>query len=292
MAQRGERHEQGQGVKSRTATLPKLADLGISKTQSSRWQQLAALDTAIFEQKTARAKYKAISTVDGTAKEVARQAERERYRARTNVGSNVEDLHALITAGQRFAVIYADPPWQFHTYSGEGKLRSADRHYDTIGLAEIARLPVAQLAAENCALLLWAVWPELPGALQVIKAWGFEFKTCGFLWTKQNRNGDGLFTGMGYWTRANSEPCLLATRGAPTRLAMDVHQVVNAPVAEHSRKPDEVRTRIERLLPGPYLELFARQPIQGWATWGNELPVGAFLALLGLWTLALVTLAR
>jgi N6-adenosine-specific RNA methylase IME4 len=111
---------------------------------------------------------------------------------------------------------------------------------------------------------------ELDGALDVIRAWGFEYQTCGFLWVKLNPNGEGLFTGMGYHTRANTEPCLLATRGSPPRLAADVHQVVMTPVGEHSEKPEEVARRIERLYPGPYLELFARRPRERWAVWGNE----------------------
>jgi N6-adenosine-specific RNA methylase IME4 len=116
----------------------------------------------------------------------------------------------------------------------------------------------------------WAVWPELPGALDVIAAWGFQYQTAGFVWVKQNASGD-LFTGMGYHTRANTEPCLLATRGSPQRLSKDVHQVVIAPVGEHSEKPDEVYCRIERLYPGPYLELFARKPREHWTTWGDEI---------------------
>ena len=127
------------------------------------------------------------------------------------------------------------------------------------------------LAADDCALLLWAVWPELDGARDVIRAWGFEYKTCGLLWVKLNPNGEGLFTGMGYHTRANTEPCLLATRGSPRRLANDVHQVVMAPFREHSKKPEEVARRIERLYPGPYLELFARGEARpNWTVWGNE----------------------
>jgi N6-adenosine-specific RNA methylase IME4 len=88
---------------------------------------------------------------------------------------------------------------------------------------------------------------------------------------KQNKSGEGLFSGMGYWTRSNSEICILATRGAPKRLATDVHQIIMAPVGEHSRKPDEARSRIEQLVGGPYLELFARGKARpGWDTWGNE----------------------
>jgi N6-adenosine-specific RNA methylase IME4 len=125
----------------------------------------------------------------------------------------------------------------------------------------------------------WRVWPELPGALEVNKACGFEYKSVGFVWVKTTKNaqlinvdGDGLHWGMGYATRANTEVCLLATHGWPWRLAADLHQVVLAPVGEHSAKPGEVARRIERLYPGPYLELFARRPREGWTCWGNELP--------------------
>jgi len=114
--------------------------------------------------------------------------------------------------------------------------------------------------------------PEHPGALEVIEACGFDYKTAGFLWVKTNPGievvtltGKGLFTGMGYATRSNSEACLLTTRGSPLRLSADVHQIVIAPVAEHSEKPDEVYRRIERLYPGPYLELFARKERAGWS---------------------------
>jgi N6-adenosine-specific RNA methylase IME4 len=188
----------------------------------------------------------------------------------------IRENNAALPASQRkYSVIYADPPWSFQVWSGEGKDRSAENHYPTMTLAEIAALPVAKLAAEDCALFLWAVMPELPGALEVIKAWGFTYKTVAFNWVKQNKSGDGLFWGMGYWTRANSEVCLLATRGSPVRLNADVHQVVMSPVGEHSRKPDAVADRITRLVGGPRIELFARRPRDGWDVWGNEVAAQA-----------------
>ena len=104
-------------------------------------------------------------------------------------------------------------------------------------------------------------------------AWGFTFKTAGFVWVKQNRGGEGLFMGLGYHTRANAEICWIATRGSPRRMATDVHQVIMAPVGAHSAKPQEARARIERLYLGPYLELFGRAPVQGWTVWGNEVPL-------------------
>jgi N6-adenosine-specific RNA methylase IME4 len=177
----------------------------------------------------------------------------------------------MAQAGQRFAVIYADPPWDFKIYSPKGKQRSAERYYDTSSLEAIKGLPIAPLATNDCALFLWGVWPELPSALEVIKAWSFEYKTAAFVWVKQNRDGDGLFTGMGYWTRTNSEFCLLATKGSPPRVVQDVPQIILAPVGEHSEKPETARTRIKRLLVGPYLELFARRTVPAWTVWGNEI---------------------
>ena len=207
-------------------------------------------------------------------KETEIKDKRADYEARADKGAQRGDLKALAAAGEKFAVIYADPPWEFKVYRGKGKQRSAERYYDTSSIEAIKALPVAPLAADDCALFMWAVMPELPGALEVIKAWGFEYKTAGFTWVKQNKSGEGLFTGMGYWTRSNAEICLFATRGSPQRMAKDVSQVILSPVGEHSAKPQEARRRIERLLLGPYLELFARSPADGWVTWGNEINHG------------------
>lgn len=177
---------------------------------------------------------------------------------------------SLPTTERKYSVIYADPPWSFDVWSGEGKDRSAENHYPTMTQGEIEALPVADLAADDCALFMWAVMPQLPEALRVIEAWGFDYKTCAFVWVKQTKDEERFATGMGYWTRANAEVCLLATKGSPARLNADVHQVVATPRMEHSRKPDEVATRIERLVPGPYIELFARRPRDGWDLWGNQ----------------------
>ena len=182
-----------------------------------------------------------------------------------------------------YRVIYADPPWRFATYSDKGKGRSAEAHYDCLSLDDIKRFPVASWAAPHAVLLLWATDPLLPRALEVIEAWGFAYKTVGFYWVKLNAAVGGrlsrerpllaerdFFTGLGFWTRANPEPCLLATRGAPKRLAADVPKLLIAPRRQHSRKPDEAYGRIERLLPGPYLELFARQSRPGWDGLGDQ----------------------
>ena len=176
-----------------------------------------------------------------------------------------------------FGAIYADPPWRFAAWSGKGTARSADQHYDTMTIDDMMTLPVADLAADDCVLFMWISWPLLPDALRLISAWGFTYKTCGFDWMKaDDRQTDFLSdsvpvqVGMGYWTRANSEPCLLATRGKPKRINADVRMGIIEPRREHSRKPDCVHGRIERLVAGPYLELFARQQRPGWTVWGNQ----------------------
>lgn len=250
-----------------------LAEAGIDKNLANRARKFASMDEADFGLLVENTRDAVSRGVEKTVlKAIDIAAARATYEARKEQGGAVEDLAALAAAGKRFGVIYADPPWSFEVYSGKGKQRSAERHYNVMSLDAIKAMPVPALAADDCALFLWCVMPEISGALEVIKAWGFEFKTAAFNWVKQNRSGEGLFWGLGYWTRANAELCLLATRGAPQRLAMDVHQVIMSPVAEHSAKPDEARGRIQRLLAGPYLELFARAPAPGWTTWGNEIP--------------------
>jgi N6-adenosine-specific RNA methylase IME4 len=217
--------------------------------------------------------------VRNTVREVEIESERESYRARTEQGCTIGDLEALV-GKIKFGVIVPDLPWPFEVYSGKGKQRSAERHYDTWPLERIMAMAplIKQLATDDCALLPWAVWPNLPAAIDFITACGFKYKSGGFEWVKTNPpaecialNGKGLHWGMGYATRANTEPVLLGIKGEPLRLSADVHQVVLAPVGEHSAKPDEVYRRIERLYPGPYLELFARKPRKGWTTWGNEI---------------------
>jgi N6-adenosine-specific RNA methylase IME4 len=180
-----------------------------------------------------------------------------------------ENNAALPQSERKYSAILVDPPWSFQTWSGAGVERSAENHYPTMSQAEIEALPVGALAADDCALFLWVVMPQLQQGLDVIKAWGFEYKTCAFAWIK-TIDGERFATGMGYWTRANAELCLLATKGNPPRLNADVHQIIFAPRMEHSRKPDEAAERIMRLVPGPYIELFARRPRAGWDVWGNE----------------------
>ena len=175
-----------------------------------------------------------------------------------------------------FGAILADPPWAFETFAGPAVPTQGDQPYKTMSNEAIAALPVRDLAARNCVLFLWVTWPCLLAGIDTIRAWGFSYKTCAFCWVKADGAQMQMFEefpvqiGTGYWTRANSEVCLLATRGKPKRLYADVRQAIIEPRRQHSRKPDCVHLRIERLCTGPYLELFARERRAGWASWGNE----------------------
>ena len=174
---------------------------------------------------------------------------------------------------RKYAAIYADPPWSFRNWSAKGTGRNAVSHYDCMDFDRLAALPIQHLFADDCALFIWATDPLLPRAIDLMRAWGFEYKTVAFYWVKLNsaaKHHADFFTGLGYWTRANPEQCLLATRGKPVRRAKDVRRLVVEKRREHSRKPDCVRDRIERLVAGPYLELFGRETKPGWDCWGNQ----------------------
>src|SRR5262249_10374579 len=145
--------------------------------------------------------------------------------------------------------------------------------YDTMSHADIYALPVARLAAKDAVLFLWVVQTQLPEAFELVRRWGFELKSVAFAWFKGEGSPDDLRVpmGCGDWTRAGFEQCWTAPRGNPSRLTADVRQVIIERRREHSRKPDCVHDRIERLVSGPYLELFARRERPGWRTWGNEI---------------------
>ena len=187
-----------------------------------------------------------------------------------------------------YTVVYADPPWSFATWSARGRDRSPDSHYSTVPFEQLKTLPVGDWAAEDAVLLLWVPDPFLPLACELAQAWGgFTFRTVGFYWVKTGRGVEAgpsclaatrnnrLFpVGLGYYGRANPEQCWLFMRGRVERRARDVEKLVIAPRLEHSRKPEVVHGRIERLFPGPYLELFARRQMPGWQVWGDEVDMG------------------
>lgn len=175
-------------------------------------------------------------------------------------------------ATKQYNVIYADPPWHYRNYADKTASRWVGNQYPVMSLDDIKALPVEQYAANDCCLFLWATMPLLPQAIEVMASWGYAYKTTAFVWIKQNKIQPTLFWGMGYWTRSNSEICLLGTRGKPKRQYAGVHQVVMSPVERHSKKPDIVREHIVRLCGDvPRIELFAREQVSGWDAWGNEI---------------------
>lgn len=171
---------------------------------------------------------------------------------------------------EKYNIIYADPPWKYQQKNLQG---AAEKHYSTMNMKDLCALPVEQLSDKDCVLFLWATFPMLAEALQLIKAWGFKYKTVAFVWLKQNKKSPTWFFGLGFWTRGNAEICLLAVRGKPKRKSAGVHQFIISPIEQHSKKPDETRDRIVELMGDvPRIELFARQHTPGWDVWGNEAP--------------------
>jgi len=173
----------------------------------------------------------------------------------------------------KFEIIYADPPW-WYADRIDGANRKfgygASGHYPLMKDEEILALPVADIAADNAALFLWATCPRLDLAIEVVKAWGFDYKTVGFAWMKYHENGN-LFGGPGNYTMSNVELCLLGIRGSMKQIDKGVLQAILEPRREHSRKPDCTRERINRLFGDrSRIELFARGNTDGWEVWGNE----------------------
>ena len=172
---------------------------------------------------------------------------------------------------KKYNIIYADPPWH---YTGWRKgPRSVERHYPTLKVDKIIDMKdtIKSISDENCILFLWVTFPCLIEGLKVMKEWGFKYKTCGFTWVKRNKIADTWFFGLGAWTRANAELCLLGTKGKIPRVSNKVSQVVDTHIEEHSKKPAIVRDRIIELVGDlPRIELFARQTVEGWDCWGNE----------------------
>jgi N6-adenosine-specific RNA methylase IME4 len=171
---------------------------------------------------------------------------------------------------RKYKIIYADPPWK---YDNEMSANPAlgGKTYPTMPLEQIKELPVSEMADKDCALFLWGTFPKYQEALDVVRAWGFKYLTAAHVWVKTYGSGK-LCSGLGYYTRSNAEPLLLARRGRPlARLDHTILQAFLAPVGRHSEKPAEVREKIVRLFGDlPRIELFARQRVEGWDAWGNE----------------------
>jgi len=174
----------------------------------------------------------------------------------------------IFTTDKKYSIIYADPAWSYF----EGGNKNQSLHYSTMSIDEICNLPIKRITDDNCILFLWVTYPILQEAFKVIESWGFKYSTAGFVWVKKNKNTDTPFIGCGSWTRANSELCLIATKGSVLRLDAGISQVIESPIEEHSKKPVIARQLITRLVGElPRIELFSRKQTDGWDVWGNEI---------------------
>jgi N6-adenosine-specific RNA methylase IME4 len=179
----------------------------------------------------------------------------------------------IFNTDKKYSVIYADPPWSYNDKRDKHPrlCGGAAVHYPTMNLDDIKNLPVASVCADNAMLFLWVTFPQLQEGLDVIKAWGFRYKTLGFSWIKTNKRDGKPFFGIGWYTKSNCEVCLIGVRGRPFKVSNGISSVLVEPRAEHSKKPDEARSRIVEFAGDvPRLELFARQHVEGWDCWGNE----------------------
>lgn len=181
----------------------------------------------------------------------------------------------------RYPIIYADPPWKYRDEANAGE-RGASHKYPTMEDADIIRMPVRQIAEKDAILFLWVTFPRLFISKSVMLSWGFEYKTCAFVWVKTYPGAQYKpFVGMGHYTRANVELCLIGTRGRPEVQSHSVRQliegvveadVIKYPIGEHSEKPPVVRNRIVEMCGDiPRVELFARQSKLGFRALGNHI---------------------
>lgn len=204
----------------------------------------------------------------------------------------------------KFKTGLIDPPWQTVTYSGTALPQRADEpHYPTMSLDEMKALPVGDLFEQDACLFMWILGSHIDQGIQLAEHWGFKFNTDIFIWRKITKaamkeaeadiahaasefaalDRDGVLEdlpsnecakmGMGKWARKQAEQCFLFTRGKPSPIhggKTGVRQIIDAPIREHSRKPDEIYGRVEAVAPGPFVELFSRTTHKGWSVWGNQ----------------------
>jgi N6-adenosine-specific RNA methylase IME4 len=238
---------------------------GVSRIQSHRWQLVSSVEEEAFEQVLAKARDSQNEITTAAVIKLAKKMRAEQAPRHLRETCTLEDLEVLVSRGAKFSTFYADPPWQ---YGNQATENATDRQYITMPFDEIAALPVSKLTNESAHLHLWVTSSFLQEGLDLIREWGFEYKSS-FVWCK---NG----MGMGNYWRITHEFLLLGIRGG---LRFSDHSLLSylyTKRARHSEKPTEVRSFIERASPEPYLELFGRDAVEGWTVWGNEVERGLF----------------
>jgi N6-adenosine-specific RNA methylase IME4 len=202
-----------------------------------------------------------------TVRELRQEVKWAKYVSGRMPEPSAEDVPLARVGKRTFDLVYADPPWQYDF--SETQERAIENQYPTMTVDEICALPISDVVGEDCVLFLWATAPKLPEAMQVMEAWGFEYRTQ-MVWVKDR-------VGMGYYVRNQHELLLIGKRGdVPVpRENVRPSSVLHAPRAEHSRKPDEFYEAIEAMYPDlEKVELFCRRPREGWAVWGLEVESG------------------
>lgn len=240
---------------------PTLGDLGITRSQSSRWQQVASIPEPEFEKYVHRAVDARRELTTAGALKLAKKAKAAQVVAppSTTPEANDTDIIDIYNTDKKFACIYADPAWQ---YGNQATRAATDNHYPTMPLDDICGLPVEGIAADNAHLHLWTTNAFLFDAKQVMEAWGFTYKSV-MVWVKPQM-------GIGNYWRVSHEFLLLGTRGSCPYQDRSVMSWLEHERTRHSTKPEAFRTLIERVSPGPRLEMFARITCPGWSSWGNQ----------------------
>jgi N6-adenosine-specific RNA methylase IME4 len=247
------------GGGSNNVLLPSLADLGITKMQSFRWQEIDRIKKPVFEGYIKDALEKPWHELTTSGLMTVAKFDRKDDQA-----EEIRNEPEPLLEGP-FRVIVADPPWPYAMRRPTINDSRGYPEYSGMTLDEITALPVADLAAEDAVLWLWTTNAFLPDAFQVIQSWGFQYRAA-LVWGKDH-------IGLGDWLRVQTEHCLMASRGKPVITLTNQSTLLRAPIREHSRKPEEFYTMIESLCPTPPLgriELFARGERPGWRVWGHE----------------------
>lgn len=258
LAKGGQPYQSTGSISDPVDKVPTLAQVGLDKHLADRARKMAAIPAAKRE------------SMIGEWRERLKD---ENHRVSTNLlreGERAQRDEALAQApvvwpSGRYPVIYADPPWQYEHPPIGATNRSIENHYPTMTLDQICALDVGSIAADGCVLFLWATAPKMAECFDVIKSWGFIYRT-NMVWVKDK-------IGMGYHVRNQHEILLIAKRGeiAPPEPSNRPSSVLHAPRTEHSAKPHDYYDLIDRMYPGlPKVELFARNPREGWAAWGNQ----------------------
>jgi N6-adenosine-specific RNA methylase IME4 len=247
---------------------PFLVESGVTNKQSSRWQQLYRVPDEVFEQHI-RSVIEARREL--TTKDVLKLAARQATPEPMEPGELPHDsaiVSDMTQVGeQKFGTVYADPPWN---YGNQATRASTDNHYDTMSIEDLCNMPVRDVVADDAHLHLWTTNGFLREAFDVIDAWGFEYRSC-FVWCKPQM-------GIGNYWRVSHEFMLLGIRGNAKRFLERNHMSwMELERREHSVKPEKIRGIIERVSPGPYLELFGRKAVQGWTVLGNQVDMSAKL---------------